>query len=664
MKSEVFFHVLEMSLEASIIIFVVFIMRLFLSEKPKVFSYVLWSVVFIRLLCPISIEIPASFVPESISSGKLLKKLTDTYAGSQNIYWNYSEKFDDALEQGADLMISEEDGAEGFGAYVVIGEGRISEPNTIYNTTLPMLSNLWLAGAVGVFGYGLLNYCKFKKKLVGAVPYDLEQDIYLSDYIDTAFVIGFFYPKIYLPSSLEKQEQKYILLHEQQHIRRKDHMIKIVAFMALCIHWFNPFVWLAFLWMTEDMEMSCDEAVLNKLGYEIRKEYAASLLRLTAGRKTVVAMPLAFGEGDTRERIHNVMNWKKATAWTMVVTSVICLLVGTVSLAETERASLSHPYEWTSTVTVEDIDNCTATSWEDKLIEFSITEAQIADFVYVLNHLEKYNITKEITKSKMEVSVLLTCKQQEVLLTYGEGITRISFDTETSLGLEQKVWQTDDRQIANAMENLIKHGEVESEIEEVAAPTEEKVLKMREKVLEGMSEEEMRRLTELVKVENQRLEYKYLRKNRFSDLQDKDSAYWKIFTQSGTIQLGWGITCDAPGFDPEGEMTEEEYYEMYGTPFVMEIEVSEAERFYSLIDELRSLVKNDLLKADFDDLEDSMRLAVETQDVNYLYRIYYKLHDLDYFLLRYGPKDVGKYTIDDSTVNKFYNVLFVYERRE
>ena len=121
--------------------------------------------------------------------------------------------------------------------------------------------------------------------------------------------------------------------------------------------------------------------------------------------------------------------------------------------------------------------------------------------------------------------------------------------------------------------------------------------------------------------------------NRIEDYKNPESKWWDCLTESGEIQVGWEVTCEAPGFDPNGDMTEEEYYSKYGEPCIVEIDVPKAEAFYSRINEFRSLVKSDLLDYDFDVMEECMHLAVKTHDVNYLYQIYYMLHDMDYFLL-------------------------------
>ncbi len=665
MNGNLFYNVLEMSLKASFIILIVLAMRLYLKEKPKIFSYLLWIVVFLRLLCPIALELPVSFVPKDVSSGIAMKEVADTYVGKREKYWSYTEEFDTAMQEGYEPVLQMDETGEISSAYVVTGKNGTSKPNTVYDTVLPVLRHLWIAGIAGLICYSFITYIKMKKKLVGAVPLDEERDIYLSDYIETAFVIGVLYPKIYLPSALSEKEQSYILLHEQQHIRRKDHWVKIAAFLALCIHWFNPLVWIAFFEMTKDMEMSCDEAVLRKLGSEIQEEYAASLLGLATGRRIVAAMPLAFGEGDTKARIANAMRWEKISVKSLIATGILCVLVGTVSLANAEDDTVHHPYEWTSTVTEKEITSCKVVSWKDADLVYPITKEQIADFIYVLNGLSKYDMTREIPENKKEISVLFTCGKQEILLTYGNGITTFSFQNDSRLWLDQKVWQTDANNMTICMRKLMAQGTktdngTKNIVQRVLPPTKEEVLEMREKVLAGMSQEEIDRLTELVQVENQNREHIYLKGDGYWDYKDPESPYWRTYTESGKIILDYMIPCDAPGFDSEGDMTIEEYNETFGTPYMTQVKVPKAERFYSYIDKLRSLVKTDLLDADFDRLEECMRLAVENHDVNYFHEIYHILHDLDYYLLRYGPVDVGAITDDDSTVRKYYGILKVY----
>jgi len=136
---------------------------------------------------------------------------------------------------------------------------------------------------------------------------------------------------LYLPLGLFQREQSYIVLHEQAHIKRFDNLIKPLAFLVLCVHWFNPFVWLLFILMSQDMEMSCDEYVLRKMGKGIKKDYSHSLLTFAACGSMIKGSPLAFGESRAKGRIENVLNYRKPTFW-VVLTGAILLIVTGIGL--------------------------------------------------------------------------------------------------------------------------------------------------------------------------------------------------------------------------------------------------------------------------------------------------------------------------------------------
>ena len=173
--------------------------------------------------------------------------------------------------------------------------------------------------------YSVIQYFRLRQKLVGAIPYN--GNVYCADYIDTPFVMGIFSPKIYLPFDIPVNERKYIIAHEQHHIARFDHILKLLAYVTLCIHWFNPLSWVAFLLAGRDMEMSCDEAVIRKLGSQIRADYSASLLRLATHKKIIAGMPLAFGEGDTKGRIMNMARWKQPRLWVSMACLLLCAAI-------------------------------------------------------------------------------------------------------------------------------------------------------------------------------------------------------------------------------------------------------------------------------------------------------------------------------------------------
>lgn len=305
-------QILNMSLIAGIGTVLVLLARLPLKKAPKIFSHALWAAVLFRLLCPLSFESPVIVVPDTavITSGQLEAVVPSmTFQTPADITINRSAE---AEKTDHPVYVSSEAGGN-----VVI-------------------TFVWLFGIAAMLVYSLFSLLRLKRRLVGAVP--LRENIYLADRIATPFVIGVIRPKIYLPSTLSEREQEYITLHEQTHIRRFDHIVKIASFLVLTVHWFNPLVWVAFILFGKDMEMSCDEAVMRKMGGDIRADYSASLLRLATGRKIFTGAPLAFGEGDTRSRINNVLRYKKPAFWVIIVSFIsvaaLMVIVGTFIAAQ------------------------------------------------------------------------------------------------------------------------------------------------------------------------------------------------------------------------------------------------------------------------------------------------------------------------------------------
>lgn len=189
-------------------------------------------------------------------------------------------------------------------------------------------------------------------------------------------------------------------------------------------------------------------------------------------------------------------------------------------------------------------------------------------------------------------------------------------------------------------------------------PLEEEVYAMRKKVLEGMSEEEISRLKENIRIANLQLEYAYFNENIFEELSDPKSLYWNYFDEKGSIQLGWYLR-DVPEYDISSDMSYSEYMEKYGEPSRV-YNRFDAVNFIELMEEMKASLKNDWLKPDFEQLIEYTRLAKETHDVIYAENIYYILHDIDYFLLRYGLSEV-KGVSDPGTLQKYYHILEIYK---
>lgn len=312
---------LHMTLTGSVIILFVLVMRLLLRRAPKIYSYLLWSVVLFRLLCPAGFSAPVS----------LLSVLDTPTVPVQNTF-----SWEKVAPQGTD------EGAFALPAAPIptvpspaLSEGASGMPRPT------VLSAVWLLGMAALFTYSVISLLLLRRRLLGAMP--LEGNVYLADHIDTPFVLGLVRPRIYLPSSLSEGERGYILLHERHHIRRGDHLWKLLGFLALCIHWFNPLVWLAFVLAGKDMEMSCDEAVLKTMGSGIRADYSASLLSLSTGKRIIAGAPLAFGEGDTKSRIQNALRWRTPPTWVRIAAALACGIAIAVCAADPAEDPLAAP---------------------------------------------------------------------------------------------------------------------------------------------------------------------------------------------------------------------------------------------------------------------------------------------------------------------------------
>ncbi len=194
--------------------------------------------------------------------------------------------------------------------------------------------------------------------------------------------------------------------------------------------------------------------------------------------------------------------------------------------------------------------------------------------------------------------------------------------------------------------------------EEKKVPTKEEVLELRNLVTKGMTEEEISRLSENIKVANLTIEKAYLYDSLFERLEDPEDLYWNYVDYKGDIQIGWDLS--EKHYVAASGLTRNEWGEKYGKP-IMVYNRFHADNFIKLIEEMRDSIQHELWREDFNILIEKMQMAKETHDVNYMIELYRILHDMDYFLLRYGPEDVGKYTKDDGIVNRFYGVLLIHK---
>lgn len=308
-----FLRILNMSFTASFIILVVLAARLLLKKAPKAISYSLWSLVLFRLVFPFSFESVLSILP--INTNPL--PLDIAYSAIPKIDSGIA-----ALDKAVNSSLPAAQPAASVNPLQV----------WLFAGTI-----LWLLGIAILLVYGFVSLIQLRKRLHGAI--NSSDNIYLADNLEMPMVFGLFRPKIYLPSGLSEDEKSYICLHEQLHIKRFDHGIKLLSFAVLCLHWFNPLVWLAFFLSGKDMEMSCDEAVIGRLGNGIKKDYSSSLLSLSSGHRILGGTPLAFGEGDAGGRIRNILNYKKPALWVIALILVFCLAGGIACLANPHQSA-------------------------------------------------------------------------------------------------------------------------------------------------------------------------------------------------------------------------------------------------------------------------------------------------------------------------------------
>ena len=298
----IFERVLNMSLTGSIVIAVVLLARLLLRRAPKIYSYMLWAVVLFRLLCPISLSAGLSVLkPLPVTTSQGLS--TVTYRPVEPVIPAFGKiGQEDARPEPAETVKAKTDAQ-----------------------AMTLAAAVWLTVGGALAGCSLVQYIVLRRKLREAVPY--QGEILLSDKIRTPFVMGVLSPKIYLPWDTPQEERRFIIAHERHHLHRGDPLWKLLGYLALCVHWFNPLVWLAFFLGGKDMEMSCDEAVLNRLGEDIRADYSQALLRLATHKRLIAGMPLAFGEGETKGRVRNMARWRRPKVWVSGICAVLCLVV-------------------------------------------------------------------------------------------------------------------------------------------------------------------------------------------------------------------------------------------------------------------------------------------------------------------------------------------------
>ena len=312
--NELFLKIINMSISASWLILAVLILRLVLKKAPKWVNVLLWGIVAVRLICPLSFESALSLIPSS-------------------------ETIPLDIEMAAKPTI--DSGVPAINSVVNPVLSSFAPPQHVLTSAnplqiwIPILNIIWLIGVGALLLYTAVSYWRLCRKVDTAVRY--KGNIFQSENVSSPFVLGIIKPRIYLPFNMNGQDLEHVVAHEQAHIRRKDHWWKPLGFLLLTIHWFNPLMWLAYVLLCRDIELACDEKVIKELGNEQRADYMQALVACSVNRRMIAACPLAFGEVGVKERVKSVMNYKKPAFWVIIIAVIICLGVAVCFLTNPKQ---------------------------------------------------------------------------------------------------------------------------------------------------------------------------------------------------------------------------------------------------------------------------------------------------------------------------------------
>ncbi len=324
----VFLKLLELSIIGSFFVLAVVLLRLIFRKAPKWVFCLLWGMVALRLVLPISIESGVSLIPKNVTDKQIATQMAQSYVGDVTYIYEGSEDYRTAVDAGRKPIRSAGKN------YVVAQKDSFEEPETIKTAVLPALCRIWLAGVSIMLGYTLISYLVLRRKVSTATL--LTKKIKQSECVDSPFVLGFFHPVIYLPYGIDDAYRENVIAHEMAHIQRKDHWWKPAGFLILSVYWFNPVMWLAYILLCRDIESACDEKVIKKMDRDGIRAYSMSLLNCSVHRRSIAACPLAFGEVGVKERIKRVMHYKKPAFW-IVLLAVAASIVAAVFLLTSPR---------------------------------------------------------------------------------------------------------------------------------------------------------------------------------------------------------------------------------------------------------------------------------------------------------------------------------------
>lgn len=379
--ADVFIRTLNMGIAAGCLIVAVVVLRVLLKRAPKRFRLLLWAVVGLRLVLPVSIESTLSLVPsaQTLPEGVMYAAAPELNTGIAAL--------NDAINPAFTAAFAPEPAASANPLQVL----------------LPVASVIWLAGAAAMLLWALVSWLRLRRRVADAVL--LEGNVFESERVASPFVLGLIRPRIYLPFGLDEGAREQVLTHERAHIARGDHVIKPLGWLILAVYWYNPLVWLAYALFCRDIELACDERVIRRLPVSGRADYSQALLDLSRPHHGVGACPLAFGESAVKCRVNSVLTYKRPAFWLIMLAAVLCIgaavcfLTDPKAEADDSVQNDSHDYGIPITVTAVLPEN-----FPEQVLEFArVCAAQQAANMDYLN-ISAAEITELASYSEAELT--------------------------------------------------------------------------------------------------------------------------------------------------------------------------------------------------------------------------------------------------------------------
>ncbi len=390
---DIFLEVMSRSMAAGWLVLAVAVLRVALKRAPKAVTMLLWGMVALRLLCPVSIESRFSLIPEGQAApwGVLAEER-----------WNRNEGLSPGNGAGnasGEVQISGAGTGQAGAGSDLSGKGELSadgrygadgfDPWGEKWNIIDTLSVIWLFGGLAMGLYALLTYLRLRKLVGTAVV--MQDNIFQSERVASPFVLGLVRPKIYLPFRIEGKNLEHVVMHEQVHIRRKDHWWKPLGYALLSVYWFHPLMWLAYGLLSRDIELACDERTIRGLDDGQRADYSQALLDCSVSRRSICACPLAFGETGVKTRVKSVLHYRKPTFWIVGLAAVVCIVVAVCFLTNPARDSdRRDTLAWAQTFSAREVESAdlVVTPRSPGKEYKRLSESDIAAMVKLLNQSE------------------------------------------------------------------------------------------------------------------------------------------------------------------------------------------------------------------------------------------------------------------------------------